>query len=56
MKRTEMKKHFTSMKTAALTMLLGASLMASAAVPASAAVTAALTAPTKRLFALFSRA
>ena len=46
MKRTEMKKHFTSMKTAALTMLLSASLMASAAVPASAAVTAALTAPT----------
>ena len=45
MKRTEMKKHFTSMKAAALTMLLSASLMA-AAVPASAAVTAALTAPT----------
>ena len=35
MKRTEMKKHFTSMKAAALTMLLSASLMA-AAVPASA--------------------
>ena len=46
MKRPEMKKHFTSMKAAALTMLLSASLMASAAVPASAAMTAALTAPT----------
>ena len=46
MKRLEIRNRLMGLKTAALTMLLSASLMASAAVPASAAVTAALTAPT----------
>ena len=46
MKRLEIRNRLMGLKTAALTMLLSASLMASAAVPASAAVTAALTSPT----------